>query len=353
MCFHASFNFPAFALVFGPDEWPRFQSLYHKLAKFNDPRIKKTLAASIHELAMILGPKYTEQDLLPCMEKFLKDKQMDIKVLALKNMHIFLKEISPEKRSGFIKYIVQTFEEAGKTEWRQKQILAQNIGNYAELFDAGTVYQEFLPMFFKFCSDNFAKVSVSSCSALAGILSKFNDDEAKQTGIVRVVKKRYLKARTFKKRQQYIMMCQGKLMMNKDIFEKHFKVDFLSLIDDKVPNVRIALAKALRHHFVKEISGVFVEDEEFNDAIKVLKKDSCEDVRELVRDIELFVVDKGEVNFETFIESLRQSMVSDTDSINSEDEMKLENEIRRHNSEDEIDHGPVLASLREARQKEL
>lgn len=37
---------------------------------------------------------------------------------------------------------------------------------------------------------------------------------------------------------------------------------------------------------------------------------------------------------------------SDTDSMNSEDESRIENEIKRHNSEDEIDHGPVLRSLR-------
>ena len=53
VCFHASFNFPAFVLVFGRDEWPRFQSLYQKLNKMEDLKIKKTLAASIHELAII------------------------------------------------------------------------------------------------------------------------------------------------------------------------------------------------------------------------------------------------------------------------------------------------------------
>lgn len=56
-----------------------------------DHRIKKTLAASIHELAKILGPEPAEQDLLPCMEKILKEKTYDIKNLALKNLHIFLK----------------------------------------------------------------------------------------------------------------------------------------------------------------------------------------------------------------------------------------------------------------------
>ena len=114
MCYHASFNFPAFVLVFGSEDWPRFQSLYHKLTKMNDTRIKKTLSASIHELAKILGPKYTELDLLPCMERFLNDKVMDIKLGALKNLHVFLNEITLEKREIFIKYIIQSFEEANK-----------------------------------------------------------------------------------------------------------------------------------------------------------------------------------------------------------------------------------------------
>jgi len=75
-----------------------------------------------------------------------------------------------------------------------------NLGNYVELFDKDTVYAEFLPMFFKFCSDNVNKVCHASSSALAPIVEKFNDDEAKQASIVKVVKNRYLKSRTYKKR---------------------------------------------------------------------------------------------------------------------------------------------------------
>jgi hypothetical protein len=48
-------------------------------------------------------------------------------------------------------------------------------------------------------------------------------------------------------------MCTGKMMQKKQLFEKYFKNDFLSLVNDRVPNVRILLAKALRHHFLKEI----------------------------------------------------------------------------------------------------
>lgn len=38
--------------------------------------------------------------------------------------------------------------------------------------------------------------------------------------------------------------------------------------------------------------------------------------------------------------------------MNSEDEVAIESEIIRHDSEEEIDHGPVLASLRAERRKE-
>ena len=215
---------------------------------------------------------------MPCAERFLKDKAADIKMSALKNMHIFLKEVGVDKRSSFIKYIVQTFDEAGKNEWRLKEILAKNLGNYAEIFEPNTVYTEFLPMFFKFCSDNVVRVAYSCCPALASIIAKFNDDDIKQSTIVRVIKTKYLKAKTYKKRQLFAMMMIN-IMQKKEIFEKHFKLDFLNMVNDRVPNVRICVAKTLRHHFVKEISGEFVYDTEVMGAVRVLKLDTCEDVK--------------------------------------------------------------------------
>lgn len=83
-------------------------------------------------------------------------------------------------------------------------MLASNLGNYAELYDKDLVYTEFLPMFFKFCSDNVARVSNAVCNALCPILIKFNDDEVKQMSIVRIVTKRYYKSITFKKRQLFV-----------------------------------------------------------------------------------------------------------------------------------------------------
>jgi hypothetical protein len=53
-------------------------------------------------------------------------------------------------------------------------------------------------------------------------------------------------------------MVSGAMMMKKELFEKYFKLDFMSMVNDRCVNVRITLAKVLRHHFLKEIGGAFV-----------------------------------------------------------------------------------------------
>ena len=98
VCYYSSFNFPAFVYTLGREHWEEFRAIYLKLAKFNDGRIKKTLAHSIHELARILGPEITEADLMPQMERFLKDSVAEIRMGALKNLHVFLAEVTPENR---------------------------------------------------------------------------------------------------------------------------------------------------------------------------------------------------------------------------------------------------------------
>ena len=201
--------------------------------------------------------------------------------------------------------------------------LAENLGNYAELFDCKTVYSDFLPMLFKFLSDPVAKVATASCKAICPIIIKFQEDEQKQAAIVRILKKKYLRSKTFKKRQHFILMCYGPLMMQKAIFDKYFKKDFLSLIGDRVPNVRILLAQAIRYHFLKEISGVFVDDAHFNEAVRVLKEDPCEEVRNEVSEIETAPLPDGastmasQKTLENFMAQL-EDVVSDSTSINSE-----------------------------------
>jgi hypothetical protein len=119
------------------------------------------------------------------------------------------------------------------------------------------------------------------------------------------------------------------------------------------------VAKVLKHHFLKEISGAFVYDPDMNDAIKLLKLDKNVDVQYIVQEIETPVKEGGKIDMDTFLKNLEDQKRaqhsdysgSECESSYSEDEIRIEQEIRRHNSEDDIDHGPVLQSLRKQREQ--
>ena len=122
-----------------------------------------------------------------------------------------------------------------------------------------------------------------------------------------------------------MMMVQ--MMQKKALFEKYFKHDFLLLVNDRVENVRICVARTMRHHFLKEIGGEFVFDAECNDAVRVLKLDKAADVNWLVQDIETQSSDDP-ITLESFIQQIKESRTAsgyDTDSsLNSEDEQEIE-----------------------------
>ena len=50
------------------------------------------------------------------------------------------------------------------------------------------------------------------------------------------------------------MMC-GEAMNKKELFEKYFKPEMLSIAGDRVPNVRMCLSRVLRQHFLGHING--------------------------------------------------------------------------------------------------
>lgn len=133
---------------------------------------------------------------------------------------------------------------------------------------------------FRFLSDPVASVSYVACKAFGPIVIKFGEDEPRQAAVCSILIKRFFRANSFKKREKFVMICDGELTKHKEIFERYFKLDLLSLVGDRVPNVRIMLAEVLKNN-----QQSFVGDKHFNEAVIVLKKDANSDVRLEVSEI--------------------------------------------------------------------
>ncbi len=107
--------------------------------------------------------------------------------------------------------------------------------------------------------------------------------------IIKIVKNNFRNGElaTFKRRQLFVLMCEQVMILTPDIFQEHFILDFLSLVSDKVVNVRIGVARALRNHF-KTINGAFVNDLLVNNAIRCLRLDRDNEVIMLVTEIQTY-----------------------------------------------------------------
>jgi hypothetical protein len=55
-----------------------------RLAKSSDPRIKKTLAYSIHEIAKLIGQKQTEEILIKILHQYLRDGLKEVRAGIIK-----------------------------------------------------------------------------------------------------------------------------------------------------------------------------------------------------------------------------------------------------------------------------
>ena len=82
-----------------------------------------------------------------------------------------------------------------------------------------------------------------------------------------ITRKYFFKSETYKRRQLFVLMC-GEALNNKEVFLTYFKRDMLTLANDKVISVRMALARVIKLHYVTMLGKSFVNnDREINAVI--------------------------------------------------------------------------------------
>ncbi|XP_056002865.1 serine/threonine-protein phosphatase 4 regulatory subunit 1-like isoform X4 [Ostrea edulis] len=98
---HCAYNLPAVAYTLGRRNWNCIKVLYDKLASDMQWKVRRTLAFSIHEMAIILGDEITHRDLVPVFDGFLKDLD-EVKIGVLKHLADFLRAVDHDLRAVFL-----------------------------------------------------------------------------------------------------------------------------------------------------------------------------------------------------------------------------------------------------------
>uniref|UniRef100_A0A3Q2X856 PP4R1 phosphatase n=1 Tax=Hippocampus comes TaxID=109280 RepID=A0A3Q2X856_HIPCM len=212
-------------------------------------KVRRTLAFSIHELAVILGDQLTAADLVPIFNGFLKDLD-EVRIGVLKHLYDFLKLLNADKRREYLYQLQEFMVTDNSRNWRFRYELAQLI-LIIELYSHYDVYDYLRQIALTLCSDKVSEVRWISYKLVVEILQKLYSSGADDLAVnfISVLTVRFCHCPKWVGRQAFAFICQAVVeedCMPMDQFSQHLLPSLLSLSSDPVANVRVLVAKALR-----------------------------------------------------------------------------------------------------------
>uniref|UniRef100_A0A3B3REM0 Protein phosphatase 4, regulatory subunit 1 n=1 Tax=Paramormyrops kingsleyae TaxID=1676925 RepID=A0A3B3REM0_9TELE len=211
---HCAYSLPGVALTLGRQNWHCLRDTYETLASDMQWKVRRTLAFSIHELALILGDQLTAADLVPIFNSFLKDLD-EVRIGVLKHLYDFLKLLHQDTRRKYLYQLQEFLVTDNSRNWRFRSELAEQLVLLLELYSGQDVYDYLRPLAFSLCTDR-----VSSVRWIAYKLLVIEDD------------------------------C-----VSLEQFSEHLLAPLLQLASDPVPNVRVLLAKTIRQSLLERGEG--------------------------------------------------------------------------------------------------
>uniref|UniRef100_A0A8C1ZCY7 Putative WW-binding domain-containing protein n=1 Tax=Cyprinus carpio TaxID=7962 RepID=A0A8C1ZCY7_CYPCA len=277
---HCAFSLPGVALTLGRQNWHCLKDTYETLATDVQWKVRRTLAFSIHELAVILGDQLTAADLVPIFNCFLKDLD-EVRIGVLKHLYDFLKLLHADKRREYLYQLQEFMVTENSKNWRFRYELAEQLILIIELYSHNDVYDYLRQIALNLCSDKVSEVRWISYKLVSHILQKLYACEAHDLGLnfSNELIMRFCHCTKWVGRQAFAFICQAIVeedCMPMEQFAQHLLPSLLSLSSDPVPNVRVLVAKALQQSVLEKSSAY---SDELEEALSELRMDKDRDVR--------------------------------------------------------------------------
>jgi hypothetical protein len=129
LCYKCAYNFPAVMLTLGKQFWPLLHQ--HFLSLCNDlqssVRVRKTMAKSIYQIALIIGSQQATQDLVAPFVEFFKDID-EIKIEVVKQVSNFIKIVDPSKHEIIVDQLEMCWHPTiNVVNWRLREQIGVQI----------------------------------------------------------------------------------------------------------------------------------------------------------------------------------------------------------------------------------
>ncbi|XP_038664606.1 serine/threonine-protein phosphatase 4 regulatory subunit 1 isoform X2 [Scyliorhinus canicula] len=253
---HCAYSLPGVAFTLGRQNWHCLKNTYEILASDMQWKVRRTLAFSIHELAVILGDQLTAADLVPVFNGFLKDLD-EVRIGVLKHLYDFLKLLEAEKRREYLSQLQEFMVTDNSRNWRFRAELSEQLILLLELYNPKDVYDYLRPISLSLCADKVSSVRWISYRLVGEMIRKFYaaSTPALAVDLIAELVDRFCHCVKWSGRQAFVFVCQAVLeddYIPIEQFTEHLMPHLLQLASDPVPNVRVLLAKTLRQTLLEK-----------------------------------------------------------------------------------------------------
>ncbi|XP_012373272.2 serine/threonine-protein phosphatase 4 regulatory subunit 1 [Octodon degus] len=283
---HCAYSLPGVALTLGRQNWHCLRETYETLASDMQWKVRRTLAFSIHELAVILGDQLTAADLVPIFNGFLKDLD-EVRIGVLKHLHDFLKLLHIDKRREYLYQLQEFLVTDNSRNWRFRAELAEQLILLLELYSPRDVYDYLRPIALNLCADKVSSVRWISYKLVSEMVKKLHmaSPPTFGTDLIRELVENLGRCPRWSGRQAFVFVCQTVIAddcLPMDQFAVHLMPHLLTLAHDRVPNVRVLLAKTLRQTLLEKeyfLASAGCHQEAVEQTIVALQMDPDSDVK--------------------------------------------------------------------------
>ncbi len=129
-----AYNLPAVVLTLGADQWSRLKLAHAELSQSDKVKVRKSLAASLHEVAKIIGQEATRDDLLPAATRFVMDDDAEVRTAMFDNIDVFLSCLPQGGAERMLWQLLSLWQSGSLRDWRLRERLALHIPSMAKQF---------------------------------------------------------------------------------------------------------------------------------------------------------------------------------------------------------------------------
>lgn len=127
-----AFNYPALALTLGKERWGELRELYLELSTSLVVKVRCTLAASLGELARILGGENAHNDLMQVFKSSIAAEEGEVRLKAIEALELFVTELDDDDRWEVVGVLLSTWNDDRLRGWREREGVVKLLSVFSD-----------------------------------------------------------------------------------------------------------------------------------------------------------------------------------------------------------------------------